>query len=124
MVYSNTAVYGGKLVMVNPVTWLSFVPCLKHSLNAFLIAFFSGLNFYTLSKTLIQGHAAQSFKSANMVNNACKYISENLNKIGKEYRSYRILKSSSHPVTETAYMLNLIVSLRLRLIYFVFRVDG
>ena len=55
--YSNTAVYGGKMSMVNLVTCPFF-----HSFEALIVAFevqFSGLHVYTLSKTLIACRAMQ-----------------------------------------------------------------
>ena len=51
MIYSSTAVYGGKYSMVNPVTCLFSLP-LKHLTDAFKVQF-SRASFYTLSKTLM-----------------------------------------------------------------------
>ena len=45
------------------VTYLRIFTVLKHLMMLLKYNFFSGLNFYTLSKTLItcRGHAAQTF---------------------------------------------------------------
>ena len=47
---------------------LSIFTSLKHLMVLLRCNFFSGLNFKTISKTLI-GHAAQIFKSENIVEN-------------------------------------------------------
>ena len=55
-VYSNTAVYGGNECVIS--RYLSIFTSLKH-LMMLLKCFFSGLHFYTLSKTLIACRAMQ-----------------------------------------------------------------
>ena len=61
MVYSNTAVYGGN--DCGKSGHLSIFTSLKHLMVLLRCIFFSGLRFYTLSKTLIscKGHTAQIF---------------------------------------------------------------
>ena len=74
MVYSNTAVYGGKLVyMINPVTCF-FNTFLKHFFHdAFEVQFFRASFLHLIKGTdSMWAHASQIFKVKTLLNDAFK----------------------------------------------------